>query len=181
MCRWNQPFRLVFVITYFRLTNIGVSIPGVSIPGDMYPCGICLGIKPIFHWKWGSRWVPNANEIYTKNMKCTWPMPVFCIGTQRNLYSTDWRRGLASGKTQILALGNGKIYQHVGISDLKFWRRGHCPTPTPDARYFASQWNIGIKVQVVYFGCYCLDFFFLPRTQLYYPMFSRLVYIFKSR
>ena len=71
-------------------------------------------------------------------MKCTWPTPVFC-----NLYSTDWRRGLASGKTQILALGNAKIYQHVGISKAKFLRRGQCLTPTPDARYFASQWNIG--------------------------------------
>ena len=32
-------------------------------------------VKPIFHWKWGSRWAPNANEIYTKNMKCTCPTP----------------------------------------------------------------------------------------------------------
>ena len=100
-------------------------------------------VKPIFHWKWGSHWVPNAN--YTKNMKCTWPMPAFCVGTQRNLYSTGWRQGLASGKTQILALGNTKIYEHVGISNAKFWRRGHCPTPTPDARYFALQWNIGLN------------------------------------
>ena len=104
-----------------------------------------MSLKPIFHWKWGSRWVPNANEIYTKNMKCTGPTPVFCVGTQRSLYSTEWRRGLASGKTQILALGNAKIYQHVGISNAKFWCRGHCPTPTPDARYFASQWNIGFS------------------------------------
>ena len=103
-------------------------------------------LKPIFHWKWSSRWVPNANEIYTKNMKCTWPTPVFCVGTQRNLYSTDWCRGLASGKTQILALGNAKIYQHVGISNAKFWRQGHCPTPTPNARYFALQWNIGLRL-----------------------------------
>ena len=22
--------------------------------------------QPIFHWKWGWRWLPNANEIYTK-------------------------------------------------------------------------------------------------------------------
>ena len=97
-----------------------------------------------------SRWVPNANEIYTKNMKCTWPTPVFCVGTQRNLYSTDWRWGLASGKKQILALGNAKIYQHVGISNAKFWRRGHCPTPAPDARYFASQWNIGFRLIITY-------------------------------
>ena len=104
-------------------------------------------VKPIFHWKWGLRWVPNANETYTKIMKCTWPKPAFCIGTQRNLHSTGWRRGLASGKTQILALGNAKIYQHVGISNAKFWRQGHCPTATPDARYFASQWNIGLRVR----------------------------------
>ena len=103
-------------------------------------------LKPIFHWKWGSRWVPNPNEIYTKNMKCTWPTPVFCVGTQHNLYSTDWRWGLALGKTQILALGNTKIYQHVGISNAKFWRRGHCPTPAPDARYFAFWWNIGLSL-----------------------------------
>ena len=64
----------------------------------------------------------NANEIYTKKMKYTWPMPAFCVGTQRQLYSTDWRRGLASGVTQILGLasgigvgGNAKIYQHFGI------------------------------------------------------------------
>ena len=35
-------------------------------------------LKPIFQWKWGSRWVPNANEIYTKNMKYTCPTPAFC-------------------------------------------------------------------------------------------------------
>ena len=49
----------------------------------------------------------NANEIYTKNMKYTWPTPAFCVGTQRQLYSTDWRRGLASGLTQILGLALG--------------------------------------------------------------------------
>ena len=64
----------------------------------------------------------NANEIYTKKKKYTWPTPAFCVGTQRQLYSTDWRRGLVSGVTQILGLasgigvgGNAKIYQHVGI------------------------------------------------------------------
>ena len=44
---------------------------------------------------------------------------------QRHLYSTDWRRGLASGLTQILGLASGvtqilalgiaKIYKDVGI------------------------------------------------------------------
>ena len=79
-------------------------------------------------------------------MKCTWPTRDPMLRTQRKLYSTGWRWGLASGITQILALGNAKIYQHVGISNAKFLRRGHCPTPTPDARYFASQWNIGLSM-----------------------------------
>ena len=34
-----------------------------------------LDLKPIFHWKWGSRWLPNANEIYTQKKKCTWRTP----------------------------------------------------------------------------------------------------------
>ena len=93
-------------------------------------------LKPTFHWKWGSHWVPNANEIYTKNIKCTWPTPVFCVWTQRKLYSTDWRRGLASGKTQILALGNAKIYQHVVNSNAKFWRWGALPNANPRRQVF---------------------------------------------
>ena len=51
-------------------------------------------------------WLPNANEINTKNMKCTWPMPEFCIGTQCNLYSLCL--GFAAGKTQILGFASGK-------------------------------------------------------------------------
>ena len=32
-----------------------------------------INIKAMFHQKQGSRWVPNANEIDTNNMKCTYP------------------------------------------------------------------------------------------------------------
>ena len=59
-------------------------------------------------------WLPNANEIYTKKKKCTWPTPEFCVGSQGHLYSTDWRRGLASGLIKFkfgvggLASGNAK-------------------------------------------------------------------------
>ena len=77
-------------------------------------------------------------------MKCTWPARDQTLRTHRKLYSTGWRWGLASRITQILSLGNAKIYQHVGISNAKFWHRGHCPTPTPDARYFAFWWNKGL-------------------------------------
>ena len=122
-------------------------IIGCEVSTDYTSVGVgqTLKFKPIFYLKTGLRWVPDANEIYTKNMKCTCPTPAFCVGSQRNLYSTGWHRGLASGKTQILALGNAKTYQHVGISNAKFWRRGHCPTPAPDARYFAFWWNIGLR------------------------------------
>ena len=27
-----------------------------------------VALKPIFHWKWGSRWLPNANEIQPQKM-----------------------------------------------------------------------------------------------------------------
>ena len=113
-----------------------VCVQGVSVQG----------VKPIFHWKWGSRWVPNANEIYTKKHEMYMANASILRWDPTQLYSTDWRCGLALGKTQVLALGNAKIYQHVGIASAKFWRRGHCPTPTPDARYFTSQWNIGLSV-----------------------------------
>ena len=82
------------------------------------PLQVCDTLKPIFHWKLGSRWLPNANEINTKNMKCTWPTPEFCIGTQRNLYSTRLRLGLASGKTQILRFASGKT-QILGLRQVK--------------------------------------------------------------
>ena len=120
--------------------------------------GLLGTVKPIFHWKWGSRWVPNANEMYTKNMKCTWPTPAFCVGTRRNLYSTDWRRGLASGitqilglasgVTQILALGNAKIYQHVGISNAKFWRQGNLPNAYPRCQVFCVAVEYRLKAYI---------------------------------
>ena len=101
-----------------------------------------IKIKPIFHWKLGSRWLPNATEINAKNMKCTRPTQEFCIGTQRNLYSTDLHLGFTSGKMQIWVLHRvneirgsalAPRYQHVGIPNAKFCRGGiaqrHPPTP----------------------------------------------------
>ena len=54
-----------------------------------FPDGFVLSfssftLKPIFHWKLGSHLLPIANEIITKNMKCTWPTAEFCIGAQPN-------------------------------------------------------------------------------------------------
>ena len=105
---------------------------GEGVRGPLYTCVYChytqgnrykskAHIPPEIGFAWGT----NANEIYTKNMKYTWPTPAFCVGTQCQLYSTDWRRGLASGKTQLLGFASGKTrkmcvtqrqrYQHVGI------------------------------------------------------------------
>ena len=91
--------------------------------------------------------MPDANEIYTKNMKCTCPMGKFC-----HLYSTDWRRGLGvrgNANLRFGVRGDANLKVLVGISNAKFWRRGHCLGSTPDARYFASQWNIGLKVLIL--------------------------------
>ena len=51
-------------------------------------------------------------------MKYTWPTAAFCVGTQRNLYSTDWRRGLALGLTQILGLASGVWRRGFGVGGL---------------------------------------------------------------
>ena len=69
-----------------------------------------VNVKPIFHWKWGSRWLPNGNEIYKKKIKCTWPTPEFCVGTPRG-----WRQ----------------LKQNFALGNAKFWRWVHCPTLTP--------------------------------------------------
>ena len=71
-----------------------VSISFVSIPfalGSQRESSFWwnMGLKAIFHWKWGSRWVAKVNEIYTKKKKCTWQRKKFAFGTQCNLYSTD--------------------------------------------------------------------------------------------
>ena len=94
-------------------------------------------------------------------MKCTCPTqrpnardPT--PGTQRNLYSTGLRLGFASGKMQLLGFASGEkcaspnakytnMLVYFALGNAKFWRRVHCPMPTPDARYFASQWNIGLR------------------------------------
>ena len=78
----------------------------------------------------------------------------FAFGTQRNLYSTDLRLGLASGIEQILSLASGGLanfrvfrYQHVGIGNARLGRWVSRPMPGPNTNGFASQWNIGLKIQ----------------------------------
>ena len=64
-------------------------------------------LKLIFHWIPGLSWPPNANEIDTKNMKCTWP-------TRKKI-----RFGVG-GKANFHVFR----YQHVGIGNAKLWHWG---------------------------------------------------------
>ena len=63
-CSVGEEFRVLcekYRITHF-FTSVGHPQTGRLIERANR---IILNIlKPIFHWKWGSRWVPNANEIY---------------------------------------------------------------------------------------------------------------------
>ena len=107
-----------------------------------------LTLMPIFHWKMGLLWIPNANEINTKNMKCTWPTPAPRVGHPANLYSTCSRWGFAwvNANFRVGVGGNANFsvfrYQHVGIGNAKSLRWGSNPTRGPNASGFASQWNI---------------------------------------
>ena len=86
----------------------------------------CLSLKPIFHWKLGLRWLPNANEINAKFLGWgpnTTDIPLIRVG------------GLCSGKPDIL------------VSLTQIFSLGESPNAKirvgPNASSFASLWNIG--------------------------------------
>ena len=112
-------------------------------------------VKTIFHWEKHSRWVPNAEKNRINNMKCTWPTRKCCVGdppppifhwkwgsrwVANEIYTKKWN---VHGQRKELASHNAKdtnMLVYFALGNAKFWHRVHCPTPTPDARYFASQW-----------------------------------------
>ena len=80
--------------------------------------------QPIFHWKWGLRLLPNAKKSTQK---------------KRNVH----------GRREKLASPNARdtnMLVYFALGNAKCWRRGHYPTPAPDARYFAFWWNIGFSL-----------------------------------
>ena len=80
---------------------------------------------PIFHWELGLRLLPNAKKSTQK---------------KRNVH----------GRRKKLASANAKytnMLVYFALGNAKYWRRVYCPTPTPDARYFAFWWNIGLSVK----------------------------------
>ena len=86
----------------------------------------CVGAPtpPIFHWKWGSRWLPDANEIYKKKRNVH--------GQRKKLASPD---GKYTNMLVFLALGNAKV-PSFALANAK----------VPNASSFASQWNIGLRL-----------------------------------
>ena len=99
--------------------------------------------KPIFHWKLGMHWLPNANEINTKKLtkNVHGQRQPLALGTQCHLYSTCSCWGLALGGNanfSVCVRTNADFsvyrYQHVDIPN---------PTPGSKANGFASQWSIG--------------------------------------
>ena len=110
-------------------------------------------LKPIFHWKLCSRWLPNASESDTNNMKSTWPMQEFCIGDPTRPTFHLFTLGVCSvgnANFSFCVGGNANFsvfrYQDVGISNAKLLHSGYCPTRRPNASVFASQWNIGLTL-----------------------------------
>ena len=108
---------------------------------------------------------PTRMKLTPKKVKCTWPTPKFCVGTQRNLYSTGLRLVFASGKMQLLVFASGKTrknlrhlhkrYQHVDIiasGDAKVLSFVLGDAKVPNASSFASQWNIGFKDRAWWFA-----------------------------
>ena len=94
--------------------------------------------KPIFHSKMGLRWLPNAHEISTNNMKSTWPMPEFCVGElTRPIFHLFTLGVCIGGNTNFSVCVGGSAnvsafrYQHLGIPNAKLSLWGYCPTDGP--------------------------------------------------
>ena len=84
----------------------------------------------------------------TNNMKSTWPTPGPRVGDLPIFHMLALGVGVKGNANFSIRVG-GNVnfglfrYQHIGNPNAKLWRWGSKPTPGPDARYFASQWNIG--------------------------------------
>ena len=96
--------------------------------------------KPIFHWKRGSRWLPNTNEFNTKKHEVYIPnAKILRLGTNATYIPLTcvW---VLRWVTQCFCVLR---YQHVGIGNSKLSHWGSNPMPGPNVRVFVPQWNIG--------------------------------------
>ena len=77
------------------------------------------------------RWHPTQPIFH-------WLALGFCVGGNANFSIFRYQHNAKYTNMLVyFALGNAN-----------FWCRVHCPTPTPDARYFAFWWNIGLRVNM---------------------------------
>ena len=98
-------------------------------------------LKPIFHCKLGSRWVTNANEMSTNNMKYRWPTEKNCVGDPTQPIFHWLALGFCIGGNAHFMFhvrGNTTFsvfrYQHVGIptQDFRVWGLDQCEAPTQE-------------------------------------------------
>ena len=85
--------------------------------------------KPIFHWKLGLVWLPNANEIDTKiNGMCMANTKILRLGPNTIYIPLTRVRVLRRGECKFSIFR----YQHVGIPIAKFCIGGlsQCMDPT---------------------------------------------------
>ena len=73
-----------------------------------------LILKPIFHWKRRLRWLPNANDMDTNNMKCKCPMRDLCVGDPTQPIFHWLALGFCVG-------GNANLRVHVGSKIPTCW------------------------------------------------------------
>ena len=83
--------------------------------------------QPIFHWKWGWRWLPNANEIYTKKWN---------VHGRRKKFASPNARD--TNMLVFFALGNAEVLSFA-LADAK----------VPNASSFAFWWNIGFSLFIL--------------------------------
>ena len=87
----------------------------------------------------GFRWLPNANEIYTKKRNVHGQRKKFAAPKERDTNTLVFF-ALGNAKALSFALGNAKL---------------------PDASSFASQWNIGFTLFIYIFTYLFIHFLIL--------------------
>ena len=111
-------------------------------------------VKPMFRWKLGLSWPPNASEINTKNQMYIANMKSLRLVPNATYIplTWGWHRGNANFRFGVGGEANFRVfrYQHVGIGNARLWRWVSKPTPGPHTNGFMSQWNIGFSVTLVW-------------------------------
>ena len=84
----------------WRINNVGHHVPLAPL--------FLFSLLNVYSPYSTGNWLPNANEIDTKNMKCTCRTQEILFGTQCNLYSTDLHWGFALGE---FGVGGNAIFR----------------------------------------------------------------------